>query len=64
MNSLSDGEAHAEPTPETTTRVEVETLGGEKRTYYLEPGNTLGFADDGPVHVSVTALSEAERISE
>jgi hypothetical protein len=55
MNDKSIGSARIEPTEQTTTRVYVERADGESVTLFLEPGNSIAIAEDGPVMVEAYA---------
>ena len=61
MRDLSTGSARMEPTEETTVRVYIEYADGENHTLFLEPGNSLALADDGPVLVETSAMTERQR---
>lgn len=58
MNDNSIGSGRVEPTDNTTVRVYIERPDGEPSVLYLEPGNALHLAEDGPVSVEVFATED------
>lgn len=55
MDTNAIGSARMEPTDDTTVRLYVERADGETETLFLEPGNGVAIADDGPIMIEAYA---------
>lgn len=60
MRNKSIGSARLEQTEDTTTRVYVERANGDSMTLFLEPGNAVTIAEDGPVKIEAYAIMQNE----
>lgn len=60
MKTNPIGSARMEPTEDTTVRLFVERADGETETLFLEPGNGVAIADDGPIMMEAYATQDNE----